>query len=155
MATANERLVTEAKLTASTPGIVEDSATGRLALTFPTGTVEVGDTGWVDVRASILNGWTATELKIRRQGDTTRVRFKGLNNSAATSQYFFKLPDGYGGNNKYYITVAIRETVRTMWISERALSFPLNFDPYTSIVTELVIPVEGDAWPATLGGDKL
>ena len=155
MATENERLVTEAKLKTSTPGIIEDSTTGRRALTFPTGTSEVGDTGWVDVRAGILNGWTATELKIRRQGNTTRVRFKNLNNSAATSQYFYSLPNGYGGNERYYVPVAIKSEVRAMYVSYRGLSFPIDYDTDTGNVVELVIPVEGDAWPVTLGGDKL
>lgn len=156
MATAAQRLVTEAALAAKTATVIETPATGRRALVFPSGAVsEVGDTGWVDARPLIINGWTATMLKIRRQWNLTRVQFTGLDNAAATAGYFIQLPTGYGATAATTYLIA-QSTVRTMWTDgNRRLSVDLGFSVKSTAITEVLIPVDQVAWPAALGGPSL
>lgn len=156
MATAAQRLVTEAALASKTATVIETPATGRRALVFPSGAVsEVGDTGWVDARPLLINGWTATMLKIRRQGGLTRVQFSGLDNVAATAGYFVRLPTGYGATTATWYTVA-QPTIRSMWTDgNRNLNIDLAVSVKTASVTEVVIPVDQVAWPAALGGPQL
>lgn len=155
MATENERLVTEAKLKTSAPGIVENVETGRRTLVFPTGSVEVGDTGWVDLRGALINGWTAETIMVRRQGNTTRIRIKHLDRTASTSSYFLNLPLGYGGDTSMSYVFQLGNHVRSLWVNKRSFSLDDSEPVNTSTVAEIVIPVESDSWPTTLGGPKL
>ena len=154
MATENERLVTEAKLKTAAPGIVENAETGRRALVFPSGTVEVGDTGWVDIQSEILNGWTASAMMVRRRGNTTRVRFTNLNSSAATSNYFVRIPAGYmepGGANFFF---PLGGKMNAGWANNRQLSISLTESVTSSTPAEIVIQTD-ETWPSTLGGPQL
>lgn len=155
MATENERLVTEAKLKTSAPGIVENAQTGRRALVFPTGNVEVGDTGWVDIRSSLINGWTATTMRVRRMGNKTLLRFTGLNATAATSDNFIVIPYGYGASGARDYTFALASSVRTVWANGRSLSVSRSVNVNSAIESEVVFHIDLEPWPASLGGVKL
>jgi hypothetical protein len=62
----------------------------------PTGwTVSFGDTKPVYESGSAINGWTADSLGLRRCGNTVEFEFKALDPSAATSDGFYELPDGF------------------------------------------------------------
>lgn len=54
-----------------------------------------GDTGWRNVTADLLYGWTAETVAIRRVGSTVEVRIVGLNGQAATANTFFVPPAGF------------------------------------------------------------
>lgn len=53
------------------------------------------DTGWLDMTASLANGWTATRLLIRRAGYRCYLRHAGLNGSAATSTVVVTTNNGF------------------------------------------------------------
>ena len=57
--------------------------------------VQYGDTGWRAVGANLINGWTATHLRVRRVGETVSWSGYNINGTAATSDTFINLPSGF------------------------------------------------------------
>lgn len=155
MATEQQRLVTEAKLKNSTPGIIENEATGRRALVFPTGTAEVGDTGWVDIRGAMTNGWTAEVMRVRRMGNRTLLRWKNLDATAATSDYFVSLPYGYGVSGARDYMYALAGSARFIWANGMNISSSRSSHAKSSTESELVLHVDTEPWPTNLGGPRL
>lgn len=56
--------------------------------------VMAGDTGWRDVSADILNGWTGT-VKLRRVNERVMVQALAMNADAATNVAYLSLPTGF------------------------------------------------------------
>ena len=54
-----------------------------------------GDTGWRELSASLLNGWTASSLMVRRYGNLVTMKIFNLDSSAATNDTFFLPPSGW------------------------------------------------------------
>jgi hypothetical protein len=54
-----------------------------------------GDTGWRDVTASLIGGWTGTGFLIRRLGNTVHVLAKAMSGAAATTPAIYLLPTGF------------------------------------------------------------
>ena len=79
-----------------------DPTTGRLAI----GGIEMGDTGWRDVSADLINGWTIPvgKLVIRRSGNVgmivVRAGYLSATAGPATADRYYSLPDGWG--NPFY-----------------------------------------------------
>ena len=71
-----------------------DSTTGRVAVNG----AEIGDTGWRDVTADLLNGFTASDIRIRRHGNMVSVANAGLVAPGSQSSYL-TLPSGFRANN--------------------------------------------------------
>ena len=57
-------------------------------------TVVYGDTGWRDLTALLLNGFTASVVQIRRYRDTVTLRVATLNGTESTSATFLATPSG-------------------------------------------------------------
>lgn len=57
----------------------------------------VTDTGWRDVSAQLINGWTGT-LKIRRVGQLVEYRAK-VNGAAKTANECYNIPVGWAPAN--------------------------------------------------------
>lgn len=156
MATNDMTLISEADFLARAVRITETESTGRRALILPSGaTLEVGDTGWIDLSGAVINGWTVTALKARRVGYTVLVQFTGLNGTSATSSYFVKLNTGLAPNEAMDFTFALSNVVRTVWMNNKSLSISPTANVNSTTVAQVTIPVPGLAWPTALGGPKL
>lgn len=70
-----------------------DATTGRLAI----GGIEMGDTGWRDAISLLGNGWTATQIRMRRVGASIHIWAIGLNKANATNDAFLL----FGGSAGY------------------------------------------------------
>jgi hypothetical protein len=113
-----------------------------------------GDTGWRDVSASLMNGWTGTSLWIRRIDYTVYIRAYSMIGTAATLNKFYTLPTGFNRSpsGTEYLTAADGFTVIGVESAGGVLAFSNtanrfagafgNFTPYTTT----------DAWPTTLPG---
>lgn len=55
------------------------------------------DTGWRNITAAAANGWTASNLLIRRVGARVTMVVEALNGSAGTSDIAIALPSGFSG----------------------------------------------------------
>lgn len=110
------------------------------------------DTGWRNVTGSLINGWTATYVHVRRTGRRGVVRFQGLNGAAATSPYFVQIPAGFfaGGQN---ILAPIGAASTVLWVlgNGTQLSLPTT-TPSSSVVTTAEQYLGDLAKPATLPG---
>ena len=53
------------------------------------------DTGWRDVSGLMINGWTATRLRVRRLGNVVFFQVAGLDPTAATSNNFLPGLNGF------------------------------------------------------------
>lgn len=154
MATAAQRLVTEARLSAMSPTYVATPASRRVLLTMGAVTVEAGDTKWRDITGSLANGWTAEYVHIRRSGQRTMLRTKNLNGSAATSAYFVTFPVGFfpGSRNLPYPSGGLVD----MWIAPgaNAASIPTGTKvSATPVTAELFV---GDLpWPSSLPSSEV
>jgi hypothetical protein len=75
------------------------SGTGQLQI----GGIEMGDTGWRNVASGVINGFTATEILIRRTGNTVHFRFQ-IDGTSKTDNNFYLCDSGFRGQspNSYY-----------------------------------------------------
>ena len=78
-----------------------DATTGRLAI----GGREIGDTGWRNVSADLINGWTGT-LYLRRTGYVVKLWAQSaLDGTSATDNNFYALPGEFRpGGYEYMAT---------------------------------------------------
>jgi len=54
-----------------------------------------GDTGWRDISSLQVNGWTSSQIRVRRNGENIYFWFLTLNPAAATADTVLTLPDGF------------------------------------------------------------
>lgn len=66
------------------------------------------DTGWVDISASLTNGWTGS-IELRRIGDDVTISGT-LNGSAKTNDIFVNLPTGYRPDRSVNVAVPVGST---------------------------------------------
>lgn len=57
--------------------------------------VVYGDTGWRDISTLQTNGWTSTQMRVRRNGENIYFWFLALVATAATADTVLTLPDGF------------------------------------------------------------
>ncbi|PTR23489.1 hypothetical protein C8K36_10970 [Rhodococcus sp. OK519] len=57
------------------------------------------DTGWVDIKSKLANGWTANNIFIRRVGKVVSLRVSGLTGAAATATQVMPAQTGYWAPN--------------------------------------------------------
>ncbi len=57
--------------------------------------VEYGDTGWRDVSASLINGWTTNVVYLRRLGSLVYLSVYSLVGTSASANQFYALPSGF------------------------------------------------------------
>ncbi|MEX8058566.1 hypothetical protein [Microbacterium sp. 16-032] len=79
-----------------------DQTAGRAAYEYnPEADAEqliYGDTGWRNITTSVVNGWNANNLSIRRVGHRATLVAEGLTGAAATAQLAIALPSGFSGS---------------------------------------------------------
>lgn len=56
------------------------------------------DTGWRRITSMLINGWTATDLLIRRRASLVEIKLCGLNYTTSTGDYFLLAPTGFRGS---------------------------------------------------------
>ncbi|UVK58680.1 minor tail protein [Arthrobacter phage GantcherGoblin] len=113
-----------------------------------------GDTGWRDVTASLMNGWTGTSLWLRRIGYVVYIRAYNMVGTSATLNKFYTLPVGFqrSPSGTEYLTSSDGFTPLSIENAGNVLAFVNtsnrfagafgNFTPFTTI----------DAWPTSLPG---
>ncbi len=98
------------------------------------------DTDWLDVSAFLANGWVADSIEIRRDGNTSVLRFVRLDGRAATSTYFLQnLPAGYFQGNAN-IPARISAEWHNVWAQAGGRNFSLP--TATPISSTLVIATQ-------------
>lgn len=157
MADANMTLVTEADLTATTPKVAQNAATGEMVLILPGGArLHVGDTGWRDITALLTGAMvTAGKILIRRQGRTVHLRGAAVTFAVGDAQ-IFALPVGYrGGGSIEWDQESFfdaKPTVRlrvnggaSFWVNSDEAATNRNFE-----ISWVALGADGN-WPAVIG----
>lgn len=118
--------------------------------------VEFGDTGWRNIESVLLNGFTATNVKIRRFGDQVSITIFALNGASSTDTTLYTLPTGFRSDSR----------IRPAWINrtsseETPTTAVTYFSATVGIFASRTLITSGrgtidylttDAWPATLPG---
>lgn len=109
------------------------------------------DTGWRTITADLTNGWTATNIQVRRDGRFSILRFQRLDGRAATGTYFAQLPQGFFDGNQN-IAVKIGSVDALVWVNANGgLSLPTD-SAISNTVTQVTQYVGDLAQPTTLPG---
>jgi len=124
-----------------------DSGTGQLAIAG----IELGDTGWRDVTASLINGWTATYVLIRRFGSTVEITAESLNSTASTNVKFLDAIAGFGGGGTpaTWATSAGTNTGKIYKAWDHSFN---GADPGAWTDNLNLMFTTNDAWPSSLPG---
>ena len=129
-----------------------DPTTGRLAI----GGIEMGDTGWRDIKSTLTNGWVAGAFAIRRVGCTIWVRMQSVSAAAATSNSIILLPVGFRTSGVWVVnhlppSASNATLIPSYWKNGNELTLP----SYTSatklsdgILYEKPMHTTLDAWPS-------
>ncbi|AOZ65043.1 hypothetical protein KDJ05_gp02 [Arthrobacter phage Oxynfrius] len=114
-----------------------------------------GDTGWRNIGALLINGWTASAILIRRFGSLVTMKIFNLDGAAFTSTTFVNLPAGFrtAHGSSSFIAVST-STVNALLVMDangdcRAQTGITKYGAtaYTEISWQTT-----DTWPATLPG---
>jgi hypothetical protein len=118
--------------------------------------VEYGDTGWREIESVLLNGFTATSVKIRRFGDQVSITLFALNGASSTGTTLYTLPTGFASDSR------IRQTWMGRSSSDQTPNSAITYFSNTiSLATSPTLITSGrgtidylttDTWPATLPG---
>jgi hypothetical protein len=118
--------------------------------------VEYGDTGWREIGSVLLNGFTATSVKIRRFGDQVSITIFALNGSSSTGTTLYTLPTGFASDSR------IRQTWMARSSSDQTPNAAITYFSNTiSLGTSPTLITSGrgtidylttDTWPTTLPG---
>ena len=118
--------------------------------------VDYGDTGWRNIESVLLNGFTATSVKIRRFGNQVSITIFALNGASSTGTTLYTLPTGFGSDSR------IRQTWMGRSSSDQTPNAAVTYASSTlSLFTSPTLITSGrgtidylttDAWPATLPG---
>jgi hypothetical protein len=118
--------------------------------------VEYGDTGWREIGSVLLNGFTATSVKIRRFGDQVSITIFALDGSSSTGTTLYTLPTGFASDSR------IRQTWMGRSSSDQTPNAAITYYSNTiSLANSPTLITSGrgtidylttDTWPTTLPG---
>jgi hypothetical protein len=118
--------------------------------------VEYGDTGWRNIESVLLNGFTATSVKIRRFGDQVSITIFALDGSSSTGTTLYTLPTGFASDSR------TRQTWMGRSSSDQTPNSAITYSSNTiSLATSPTLITSGrgtidylttDTWPTTLPG---
>ena len=117
--------------------------------------VEYGDTGWREIESVLLNGFTATSVKIRRFGDQVSITIFALDGSSSTDTTLYTLPTGFASDSR------IRQTWMGRSSSDQTPNSAITYYSNTILLGSPTLITSGrgtidylttDTWPATLPG---
>ena len=113
------------------------------------------DTGWRDVTAELLNGWTAFQMLIRREMNTATLRCVSLNGAQATGPQFLPMMQGFyrtpaGGAYELPLVDTVSQTMGIISLGGNGGTFAAhNVTAASSSVTWFC---DFDPWPNSLLG---
>lgn len=118
-----------------------DTVNSRWQLTY-------GDTGWRNVSAALINGWTGT-VYLRRITRTVFMQVEGLDGAAKTNNNFVDLPSGWNSDHArlLFYTFApaiVRGDAGPYNLASCVNSTDVHYGNFSWITN--------DAWPASLPG---
>ena len=116
--------------------------------------VEYGDTGWREIGSVLLNGFTATSVKIRRFGDQVSITIFALDGSSSTGTTLYTLPTGFASDSR------IRQTWMGRSSSDQTPNSAITYYSNTILLDPTSITsgrgtidyLTTDTWPTTLPG---
>ncbi|WAB10050.1 hypothetical protein SEA_JUMBOSET_2 [Arthrobacter phage Jumboset] len=118
-----------------------------------------GDSGMRNLAAVLENGWTASNIKLRRFGSTVTLTMYNLSGSASTATTFFTLPVGFRpGGNTYlpvYTTAPGSTSVVIVQAADGAVKLPTGVTLIGGAAYTEVSWTTTDSWPAVLPGSAL
>lgn len=125
-----------------------------------------GDTGWRDVTSSLINGWTASSVLIRRTGSDVSLRVDALSASGMTAIGFLASITGFNvssfasplsaNSERQFLTTATNPAA--VWRATNSTSGSTNQWQIQGATTGLATLYgtinfsTNDAWPSTLPG---
>lgn len=110
-----------------------------------------GDTGWRDVSALLINGWTGS-VHIRRCGLTIWLRVQNLSGAGASGSPFMAAITGFGAGFAGYMAGASSTTLLPLEING-SLQFALPTTTVTSAVRWALFSFPTTSpWPTSLPG---
>jgi len=112
------------------------------------------DTGWRDCRSLLANGWTASDLQLRRVNGRVAMRVGGLVGTSATlGTVASGLPSGFEPDSSQTITAIIRSSNSTVFIisSGAGVISAITGQSSHGLSTEIEYTAPS-WWPATLPG---
>ncbi|MBZ4486279.1 pyocin knob domain-containing protein [Microbacterium sp. cx-55] len=114
-----------------------------------------GDTGWRDISADLINGWSGT-AQLRRVGALVELKFNGLDPSAQTSATALQLAAGFrpGGTNERPLlhTATTPATVYRMSITGGSSASSINAAANAGLLYGSGTFMTSDTWPTVLPG---
>lgn len=114
------------------------------------------DTGWRDLSGLLVNGWTATMIRVRRQNDITVFRIQGLSGGSGaflSSSGTNSLSNRFGSGGATVRSAIVGGTGGNYYLSQTSGGWYCNFDAgTTSTGTEFqwFIIAASSAWPSSL-----
>ncbi|ALY09527.1 hypothetical protein PBI_KORRA_2 [Arthrobacter phage Korra] len=115
-----------------------------------------GDTGWRNISDSLVNGWTATSLYLRRFGDRVTLKAFNLDGAAAAGNpAMFTVPLGFRTphGSSYFPVYTTGTSVSTMLVSNGGtFSAPGGVTRYGASAYTEVSYSTIDSWPSVLPG---
>ncbi|UTN91586.1 hypothetical protein QCN38_gp23 [Arthrobacter phage Trustiboi] len=113
-----------------------------------------GDTGWRNITADVLNGWTATAILIRRVGAQVFMRLYQVNGAAQTAQTFATLTAGFrSGVFQYEICYTEGVNMSTILIESTGnIKATGTNTKYGTVAYSEVKWSTTETWPTTLPG---
>jgi hypothetical protein len=116
--------------------------------------VEYGDTGWREIGSVLLNGFTATSVKIRRFGNQVSITIFALDGSSSTGTTLYTLPTGFASDSR------IRQTWMGRSSSDQTPNSAITYYSNTILLDPTSITsgrgtidyLTTDTWPTTLPG---
>lgn len=122
--------------------------------------VNEGDTGWRDITSSLSNGWSASNVYIRRVNNTTEIIFNALAAGSSTGSTVYTIPAEFRPNTVMPSTRGLLNTAAGPAVFYR-------FDVASAVVSQnyaTSIPTmygriswhnDNASWPATLPGSAV
>lgn len=129
-----------------------DMPTGQIQVNYG---LELGDTEWLNISGSLINGWTGTDLYIRRIASVVFVK-GSINASAATNNTFFVPTNGFkhttvAGQQSYFVSMEA-STMRRGTIGN---SFAIAALGDVNDQTFAFSYPTNDGWPLSLPGPQV
>ncbi|UUG69268.1 hypothetical protein SEA_SCIENCEWIZSAM_24 [Arthrobacter phage ScienceWizSam] len=114
-----------------------------------------GDTGWRDIKASLINGWTVTALFMRRYQDRVTLKGYQLDGTAQTSTTFLTLPVGFRPpHGQSYLQANTTSAAFALMVVENTGNFRAQTGQnlYGNTAYFEITWSVSDTWPTTLPG---
>jgi hypothetical protein len=118
-----------------------------------------GDTGWRNIKADLINGWTTSNggCYLRRTGNRVMLKYNDLNGTAATSGTFYIVPAGLRTMHGSLNIPARKTGIEMLYATVNTtgdLSFPTPYNniSHSAAAFSMIEWVTDETWPTSLPG---